>query len=94
MLPLHHRIVADDHIPMPQMIGAIDLEPRAYGHADGIRHEDGHSPAILRHQLALRVEQADGVVLVFVDEGAEGGARDVRVDLVGGGDHAPADDFK
>src|SRR6185437_5378732 len=48
----------------------------------------------LRDEMALGVHESDGEVLIFVDIGAKGRARDIRIDLIGDRDDAVADHFE
>jgi hypothetical protein len=44
----------------------------------------------LGHHLSIGPDKPDGKILVFIDIGAERGARDIGVDLVGDGNNAVA----
>ena len=75
-------------------LAAIDLEPVAHRRADRIGDERRHAAGGLRDRWPSVVDEADGKILIFVDIGAEGGARDIRVDLIGDRDDAVADHFE
>src|SRR6185437_12294815 len=101
---IHHRVVemlaldagriADDDVALVQPLGTVELQPVAHRAADGVGDEDRHAAIALRDQPAGLVRHADGIVLVFIDIGAEGGAGDIGVDLVGDRDDAVSDHFE
>ena len=82
MLTLHRRMVAEDHVAFEDALPAEHRKAVTHAGADGVGDEDGHSAVALGDETAFVVGHADGVVLVFVDVGTEGGARHVGVDLV------------
>ena len=84
-------IVGDDHVAVVQIVPAVELQPVLHRGAHDVGDEHRHAGRALADEVAVRVDDADRIVLVFVDVGAERRARDVDVDLVGDGDQAPPD---
>ena len=77
--------------PSCRLSGAVELQPVLHRGAHDVGDEHRHSGRALADQVAVRVDDADRIVLVFVDVGAERRPRDVDVDLVGDGDKAAPD---
>jgi hypothetical protein len=86
-------VIGDDDIAFEQFVVAVKLKPVLNRRAHHVGDEDRHARGALADQVAIRIDDADGIVLVFVDIRAESGAGDVDVDLVGDGDEAAPDHF-
>ena len=69
----------------------VELQPVLHGGAHHVGDEHRHARGALADQVAVRVDDADRIVLVLVDVWAERRARDVDVDFVGDGDKTPPD---
>src|SRR5579875_1225915 len=93
MLPLHGRMGADEHVALGDSL-AVDLQAVPDRRSDGIGDEDRHPSGRNCDELAARSRQPYRIVLVLVNIRAEGGARHVRVDLIGDRDDSVADDFE
>ena len=94
MLTLNRGVIAQHDVAVVQPFAAIDSEPVAHGHADGVGDEDRHAAGALRDQFAVGAHQPDGKVFVFINVGTESGARDIRIDLISDRHEAVADDFE
>src|SRR5262245_2111411 len=94
MLSLNRGMVAYHHVAVVEAGGAIGCQTVAHRHADGVGNENRHTAGALRDQLAVGAHQADGEVFVLIDVGAESGARNVGIDLIGDRYEAVADDFE
>src|SRR5215510_11663756 len=91
MLALNGSMIAENNVALVKIVAAVDFQSVLYCHADGIGNKERHTACALGQQLSLNANKADRVVLVFVDVGAECGARHIGVDLIADGDNAMPD---
>jgi len=82
MLTLYRGVIAYHDIAPVQTRAAVNREPIAHRHADGIGDEDRHPPSALRNEFTLRTHEPHRKIFVLVNIGAEGGARNVGIDLI------------
>jgi hypothetical protein len=82
MLTLYRGVIAYHDIAPVQTRAAVNREPIAHRHADGIGDEDRHPPGALRNEFTLRTHEPHRKIFVLVNIGAEGGARNVGIDLI------------
>ena len=94
MLALNRRVIAYDHVTVVQTVASVDGQPIAHGHADRVGDEHRHAAGALRDQLAIRADESDGKVFVFVDVRAERRARNIRVNLISDRNDAMTDHFE
>ena len=94
VLALHRRVVAEHHVAGVKPLAPVDLQSVAHRHADRVGDERRHAAGALRDQLSVGVGEPDREVVVLVDIGAERGALDVGVDLVGDRHQAMPDHFE
>ena len=82
MLTLNRGVIAQHDVAVVQPFAAIDSEPVAHGHADGVGDEDRHAAGALRDQVAVGAHEADRKVFIFVNVGTKSRARDIGIDLI------------
>ena len=84
-------VVGHHHVAVVELFGAVEGEAVLHGGPHHVGDEHRHARGALTDEVAVPIDNADRIVLVFVDVGAEGRAGDVDVDLVGDGDKPPPD---
>ncbi len=94
VLPLHRGVVADDDIPVVDIFPAVDFQAVTHSHSDRVGDKHRHAAGRLGQEFAGGADEANGVVFVFVNIGAESRARHVGVDLIADRNDAMADDFQ
>ena len=83
MLALHGGVIADDDVAMVQPLAAVDFRARRAPPCRPNRRRKAACRRCIARQMAVGADQADGEIVIFVDIGAERGALDVGVDLIG-----------
>ena len=76
------------------LIEAVQRQAIEHRQTQDIGQKDRNAPARLGDQAALGIDHAYRIVLVLVDKGAVGGARQVGLDLIGNRLQQLADDFQ
>ena len=86
-------IIGQYDVAVMEVAGPIKVEPVLHRSAHDIGDEDRHAGRALANQIAVRIDDADRVILILVNIGAERGPRDVDVDLIGDRDKSAPDHF-
>ncbi len=68
VLPERARVVRYHHVAVAQLVSPVELESIADCSPQCVGHKDGQAATRLRDQPTLWIDDADGVVLVLVDE--------------------------
>jgi hypothetical protein len=91
VLPDGPAIVGDDDIALVELLLAVDRESVADGRAEHIGNEERHAAGALRQQPAVRIDDANRIVLVLIDDRAVSRAGNVGVDLIRDRNQPPPD---
>src|SRR5689334_11579041 len=93
---LTHRpaVVRDQHIAGVDILPTVNGDAIENREAEDIGEKDRNAATRLRNEAAFGVDDADGIILIFVDQRTEGRARQVCFDLVGDGLEKLTDDLK